>query len=102
MLKPEQRVRMMNGAEARKGSVGILAGMFLIPSVCLAEEGFHSSKEGLPPGVQAAWDSTFLVEAVAGKGAVGTAFVVRIELEGDKKLVLYLLTADHVVQGNCG
>ena len=80
----------------------IMAGIFLIPAICFAEEGFHSSKGGLPPAVQAAWDSTFLVEPVAGNGAVGTAFIVRIEPAGDKKLDLYLLTVNHVVQGNCG
>lgn len=79
-----------------------LVGALLIPSLCLAEEGFHSSKIGLPLAVQAAWDSTFLVEPVAGKGAVGTAFVVRVEPTGGKNLDVYLLTADHVVQGNCG
>ncbi len=86
----------------RKVFFGLLAGLLLIPYACLAEEGFHSSKIGLPPAVQAAWDSTFLVEPVVGKGAVGTAFVVRVEQTGDKTLEIYLLTADHVVQGNCG
>jgi len=79
-----------------------LVGALLIPSLCLAEEGFHSNKIGLPPAVQAAWDSTFLVEAVAGKGAVGTAFVVRVEPTGSNHLIIYFLTANHVVQGNCG
>ena len=80
----------------------VVTGVFLVPFASFAEEGFHSSKDGLPPAVQAAWDSTLLIEPVAGKGAVGSAFIVRIEPAGAMKLDLYVLTADHVVQGNCG
>ena len=79
----------------------ILFGILLLPSVCFAEEGFHSSKEGLPPAVQAAWDSTFLVAPMT-KGDIGTAFVVHSERVADGKLNLFLLTANHVIQGSCG
>ena len=77
---------------------GLLIGIFA--TAIRAEEGFFL-RESLPPVLSSAWEATFFL---GRHGKNGTAFVIAkrpSRYEPDTKMVLTLLTADHVIGGLC-
>lgn len=70
-----------------------------IPS--LAKEGFSEQRELLPPPLQRAWNSVFLLHWMSGtSGLTGTAFLVAA-LPGKNVTDLYFVTSGHNVPANC-
>jgi S1-C subfamily serine protease len=77
--------------------------LLAIPSESLAEEGFNSSRDGLPGPIQPAWEATFWAAALPDhKGGTGSAVLVSSGVTDSGRLALYILTADHVVTSKCG